>query len=91
MTTWGTCFAARGDMSMPFRDRRDAGRRLADEVQRFAQSQPVVLALPRGGVPVAYEVASRLHAPLDVMIVRKLGAPEHPESSPEPSGVLPIG
>jgi putative phosphoribosyl transferase len=66
-------------MSMPFRDRRDAGRRLADEVQRFAPSQPVVLALPRGGVPVAYEVASRLHAPLDVMIVRKLGAPEHPE------------
>lgn len=66
-------------MATPFRDRRDAGRRLAEELRRFEESQPLVLALPRGGVPVAYEVAHRLHAPLDVTIVRKLGAPRHPE------------
>ncbi|MDF3069162.1 MAG: putative phosphoribosyltransferase [Polyangiaceae bacterium] len=66
-------------MPMPFRNRRDAGRRLADELQRFEAQAPVVLALPRGGVPVAYEVATRFRAPLDVLIVRKLGAPRHPE------------
>lgn len=66
-------------MPMPFRDRRDAGRRLAEELLPFASLQPLVLALPRGGVPVAYEVATRLRAPLDVLIVRKLGAPRHPE------------
>jgi putative phosphoribosyl transferase len=66
-------------MPMPFRDRRDAGRHLAEELSPFASAQPLVLALPRGGVPVAYEVATRLRAPLDVLIVRKLGAPRHPE------------
>jgi predicted phosphoribosyltransferase len=62
-----------------FRDRRDAGRRLAEQVIRFGDERPVVVALPRGGVPVAYEVARALDAPLDVMIVRKLGVPSRPE------------
>jgi putative phosphoribosyl transferase len=62
-----------------FLDRRDAGRRLAAEVQRYSFPDPVVLALPRGGVPVGYEVARILHAPLDVLFVRKLGAPGHEE------------
>jgi len=64
---------------MPFSDRREAGRYLADELMRFAPLSPIVLALPRGGVPVAYEVAQRLRARLDVFLVRKLGAPHHPE------------
>jgi putative phosphoribosyl transferase len=59
-----------------FLDRRDAGRRLAVELRRYAnQPDVIVLALPRGGVPVAYEVAEALHAPLDVFVVRKLGLP----------------
>lgn len=62
-----------------FADRRDAGRKLAPLLQRFAASHPVVLALPRGGVPVAYEVAEALQAPLDLIFVRKIGAPGHPE------------
>lgn len=64
---------------MPFRDRKEAGRRLADEVLRLRDEQPVVLGLPRGGVPVAYEVARALDAPLDVVVVRKLGVPFQPE------------
>ncbi|HYD63271.1 MAG TPA: CBS domain-containing protein [Noviherbaspirillum sp.] len=63
----------------PFRDRRDAGRQLAVALQYLKESQPVILALPRGGVPVAFEVAQALHAPLDVFLVRKLGAPYFPE------------
>ena len=62
-----------------FRDRADAGRQLADAVDRLGLIDPVVLGLPRGGVPVAYEVAERLHAPLDVLVVRKLGAPRQRE------------
>jgi putative phosphoribosyl transferase len=62
-----------------FRDRRDAGRQLADELSRRRWHAPLVLALPRGGVPVAYEVARALGAPLDVIVARKLGAPGHPE------------
>jgi len=62
-----------------FRDRRDAGRKLAMALGRFAQNAPLVLALPRGGVPVAYEVAHSLHAPLDLLLVRKIGAPGHKE------------
>ena len=63
-----------------FRDRRDAGKKLAQKLITFARhSDAIVLALPRGGVPVAYEVASALHAPLDIFIVRKLGLPGREE------------
>lgn len=63
-----------------FTDRRDAGRQLARELAKYAtEPNVVVLALPRGGVPVAYEVARALHAPLDVFLVRKLGVPYHRE------------
>ena len=64
----------------PVRDRHDAGRRLADALSRHAPLHaPVILALPRGGVPVGWEVARALGAPLDVMVVRKLGVPGHEE------------
>jgi putative phosphoribosyl transferase len=64
----------------PFRDRREAGRRLGEELARSAfHGSPLVLALPRGGVPVAAEVARALEAPLDVLVVRKLGVPGHEE------------
>ena len=62
-----------------FADRRDAGRRLATALDRFRIEDPLVLALPRGGVPVGYEVARALEAPLDILLVRKLGAPLQPE------------
>jgi putative phosphoribosyl transferase len=64
---------------MIFADRADAGRRLAAALGRFRNRNPLVLALPRGGVPVAYEVTRALDAPLDVVVVRKLGAPGHEE------------
>lgn len=67
-------------MASRFRDRTDAGRRLAAELGGYAgRSDVLVLALPRGGVPVAYEVAAALGAPLDVFLVRKLGMPGHEE------------
>jgi predicted phosphoribosyltransferase len=63
-----------------FKDRRDAGRKLAEQLAAYAgRPDVIVLALPRGGVPVAYEVASALAAPLDIFIVRKLGLPGHEE------------
>jgi predicted phosphoribosyltransferase len=62
-----------------FADRRDAGLKLARALEGYRDERPVVLALPRGGVPVAFEVAKALHAPLDVVLVRKIGAPGHPE------------
>lgn len=62
-----------------FIDRRDAGQRLAAEVKSRSFADPVVLALPRGGVPVGFEVAHAIDAPLDVLLVRKLGAPGHAE------------
>jgi putative phosphoribosyl transferase len=65
---------------MIFKDRTDAGRKLAARLKRYADRDDVlVLALPRGGVPVAYEVAKELKAPLDVFLVRKLGVPGHEE------------
>ena len=62
-----------------FRDREDAGRRLAERLSGYRDEDPVVLALPRGGVPVAYEISLSLGAPLDVFIARKLGAPGREE------------
>jgi putative phosphoribosyl transferase len=63
-----------------FADRADAGRQLAEALSEYADNpKAVVLALPRGGVPVSYEIARHLHAPLDVYIVRKLGVPGHEE------------
>jgi erythromycin esterase-like protein/predicted phosphoribosyltransferase len=65
---------------MRFPNRTDAGRQLADRLLEYAnRSDVIVLALPRGGLPVAHEVAARLKAPLDVFLVRKLGVPGHPE------------
>jgi predicted phosphoribosyltransferase len=64
---------------MPFRDRKDAGRRLAKALSGYKAEHPVVLALPRGGVPVAAEVARAFEAPLDLLLVRKIGVPFHPE------------
>src|SRR5438552_3654319 len=65
---------------MHFNDRADAGRQLAQRLLgRMARRPVVVIAMPRGGVPVAYEVAAALAAPLDVIVVRKLGAPHRPE------------
>jgi putative phosphoribosyl transferase len=62
-----------------FADRREAGRRLAEQLERFRAQRPVIVAVPRGGVPVAAEVARALDAPLDVVVVRKVGAPQNPE------------
>ncbi|MFI5398045.1 MAG: phosphoribosyltransferase [Candidatus Binatia bacterium] len=62
-----------------FKNRKDAGRKLVARLLRYEDEHSLILALPRGGVPVAYEVATALHAPLDVIVVRKLGAPGQPE------------
>jgi putative phosphoribosyl transferase len=73
--------AAKGRTPMTlFEDRADAGRKLARELSAYAEREDViVLGLPRGGVPVAFEVASALHAPMDVFLVRKLGVPGREE------------
>ncbi len=63
-----------------FLNRIDAGRQLASALARYPfEGDGIVLALPRGGLPVAFEIARRLHAPLDIYMVRKLGVPGHPE------------
>jgi putative phosphoribosyl transferase len=62
-----------------FANRRDAGRQLAERLLTLGFDRPVVVALPRGGVPVGFELARALAAPLDVLVVRKLGAPRNPE------------
>ena len=67
------------DVNLPLHDRAIAGRLLADRLAALALPDPVVLALPRGGVPVALEIARRLNAPLDLVLVRKLGVPWQPE------------
>ena len=64
---------------MPFHDRRQAGRALAERLHEFQDEGPVVLALPRGGVVVGAEVARSLEAPIDVVVVRKLRTPQEPE------------
>src|SRR5437762_9805037 len=74
------CVASGRPLHMRFKDRIEAGRQLANALTEYAnRDDVVVLALPRGGVPVGYEVAQALHAPLDVFLVRKLGVPGHPE------------
>jgi predicted phosphoribosyltransferase len=64
---------------MSFLNRADAGRKLAAALAHYTEQQPVILALPRGGVPVAAEVATALSAPLDLILVRKIGVPYQPE------------
>jgi len=64
---------------MSFEDRKDAGQKLAAALAKYKDDHPVVLALPRGGVPVAAEVAKALDAPLDLILVRKVGVPMQPE------------
>ena len=64
---------------MSFRNRSEAGRQLAVRLKGYKEQQPVILALPRGGVPVAAEVAAALDAPLDLVLVRKIGVPSQPE------------
>jgi len=81
-----SCGGARGANSrtkdagaMIYKDRRDAGRRLARELAHYKKDEPVILALPRGGVVVAAEIADALDAPLDLVLVRKIGVPCQPE------------
>lgn len=64
---------------MSFKDRSEAGRQLAAALSGYREARPVVLALPRGGLPVAKPVAEALHAPLDLVLVRKIGVPMQPE------------
>lgn len=66
-------------MSRYFANRREAGRELAQAVAELGISDPIVFALPRGGVPLGYEIARVLKAPLDILLVRKIGAPGHEE------------
>jgi len=63
----------------PLEDRADAGRRLARLLERYREDSPFVLGIPRGGVPVGYEIARHLGCPLDLLLVRKVGAPGDPE------------
>jgi predicted phosphoribosyltransferase len=64
---------------MSFKDRSEAGKKLARALSKYKDRRPVILALPRGGVPVASEVATALNAPLDLVLVRKVGVPFQPE------------
>ncbi|HZO88858.1 MAG TPA: phosphoribosyltransferase [Chthonomonadaceae bacterium] len=79
------------DNAIVFQDRHDAGKQLATHLMQYREQNPIVLALPRGGVVVGYEVAQALNAPLDVIVARKLGAPGHEElgiGAIAPGGVL---
>ncbi|EKD45683.1 MAG: phosphoribosyltransferase [uncultured bacterium] len=62
-----------------FRDRKEAGQKLAELLKSYTAEKPIILAMPRGGVVVAYEIAQALKAPLDVIVSRKIGAPSQPE------------
>jgi len=64
---------------MPFRDRTEAGKLLAEALSSYRDQKPIILALPRGGVPIGAEIAAALDAPLDLLLVRKIGAPMQPE------------
>ena len=64
---------------MLFKDRVDAGQQLAAALAKYKERRPIILALPRGGVPVAAQIAARLNAPLDLVLVRKIGVPVQPE------------
>jgi putative phosphoribosyl transferase len=76
---WSKSFLSNARV-LPFADRQDAGKQLAAKLSKYAnRSDVLVLALPRGGVPVAYEIARILNAPLDVFLVRKLGVPDDEE------------
>lgn len=68
-----------GDRSIPFKNRQDAGQQLAQAMAGMTFHDPVALALPRGGVPLGLEIARRLRAPLDLLLVRKIGAPGNSE------------
>ena len=65
--------------SIIFEDRKEAGKKLADELGRFKDKKVIVLGIPRGGIVVGYEIAKKLHAPLDIIVPRKLRAPNQPE------------
>lgn len=67
------------EVKLPFLDRQAAGRLLAGRLSHLKLKDPIVLALPRGGIPLAVEVAKTLHAPMDLLLVRKIGAPSQPE------------
>lgn len=73
------CLSMKEDIQMRFKDRADAGRQLAARLACYEKDKPVILALPRGGVTVAAEVAAALKAPMDIVLVRKIGAPIQPE------------
>lgn len=64
---------------MLYKDRQEAGKQLAEKLIKYISENPIVIALPRGGVVVGYEVAKKLKAPLDIIVARKIGAPFHPE------------
>lgn len=64
---------------MKYKNREEAGQKLAKELEKYSQDKPIIIALPRGGVVVAYEIAKRLKAPLDIIVARKIGAPFNPE------------
>jgi putative phosphoribosyl transferase len=70
---------SRHDVRLPFTDRTEAGRLLAERIVPMGLTDPVILALPRGGVPVARAIADRLDAPFDVLVTRKIGCPGQPE------------
>ncbi len=76
---------------MRFKDRADAGQKLAEKLLEYRKDQPLILALPRGGVPIGYEVAKALDAPLDTLVARKIGMPSNPEfgvGAIAPGGIL---
>ena len=66
-------------MNMRFENREQAGKILAEKLLKFQKFDPIILALPRGGVPIAHEITTALHAPLDIVLVKKIGAPGHDE------------